>query len=144
MTEIILTIPVVPVPKARHRTAHLPNGKTIAYNGQKARGDVETFIAYARPYFPDKPLDGALAVSVDVFLPIPSSWSKKKKNAAINGQIQPMTSRSDIDNYLKFLFDVLNGAVYVDDHQICEVTAKKKYSESPRWEISISKIEGAL
>lgn len=135
-----MTIPIIPVPKARHRTARLPNGKTIGYNDSKARGDIEKFITYARPYFPEKPLDGALSAYINVFLPIPNSWPLKKKTAAINGIIMPMTSRSDIDNYCKMALDCLNGQMFVDDHQICRLMAEKHYSAAPRWEIEICQL----
>lgn len=53
--NIAINIPIIPVPKARHRTT-VRNGKPMAYNSPQARSDIETFIAYARPFFPVKPL----------------------------------------------------------------------------------------
>ena len=137
---ISFSIPVTPIPKPRHRTARLPNGKTIAYNPPGYYSDVEKIITYSRPYFPKEPLTGALSVSIGVFLPVPQSWSQKKKSAAINGEIKPMNCRSDIDNYAKMLLDTLNGQLYADDHQICRLVAEKHYSASPRWEITVERI----
>jgi Holliday junction resolvase RusA-like endonuclease len=81
---ILFTVPVVPVAKARHRSGRMPNGKTIHYVDQKSRGDIETFIAYARLSAPAKPIEGAISVHVTVCLPIPKSWSKKKTESLKN------------------------------------------------------------
>lgn len=137
--EIIFTVPVVPVPKARHRTT-VRHGHAIAYTDPKSRGDIETFIAHARPSAPDSPLMGALSVNTDVFLPIPASWSKKKIEAALTGDIRPLSSRSDLDNYIKFSLDCMNGMFFGDDHQVVKLSAEKKYSDHPRWEIQIQEL----
>ena len=56
---------------------------------------------------------------VVIFLvPMPKSWSKKKK-ALMAGQ--PMQQRPDLDNYLKGLFD----ATHEEDATIWKVTASK-------------------
>jgi Holliday junction resolvase RusA-like endonuclease len=66
---------------------------------------------------------------------IPKSWSKKKREAALRGEILP-TSRPDVDNYLKTL-DALIGLAYEDDSQIVQTIAEKKYAENPYVEIRI-------
>jgi Holliday junction resolvase RusA-like endonuclease len=139
--QIAFTVPVVPVPKARHRTA-VRHGHAIAYTDPKARSDIETFIAHARPNAPDRPLTGALSVRTDVYLPIPMSWSKKKTAAALSGELRPLSSRSDIDNFVKFALDCMNGQFFGDDHQVVKLSAEKRYSDVPRWEITIQELAG--
>lgn len=138
---ITFTVPVTPVPKARHRTA-VRYGHAIAYTDPKARGDIETFIAHARPHAPESPLTGALSVDTSVFLPIPSSWSKKKTASALSGELRPVSSRQDLDNFIKFSLDCMNGMFFGDDHQVVKLSAEKWYSDVPRWEISIHVLEG--
>lgn len=59
---------------------------------------------------------------VDFYMPMPKSWSKKKR-AAMDGQ--PHQSKPDIDNLVKALFD----AVCKDDSHIYEVHARKFWGE---------------
>ena len=47
-------------------------------------------------------------------------------------------ARPDIDNFIKFIMDALNGTYWRDDSQICLISAKKIYTGmAPRTEISI-------
>ena len=98
-------------------------GKTRSYEGnlryaaQMAIGD--------RP-----PIDGPVAMTVTAARSIPSSWSKKKQNAARAGEIWP-TSKPDADNYLKTAKDGLNKIVYRDDCLVVIATVVKVYSERP-------------
>lgn len=38
--------------------------------------------------------------------------------------------KPDLDNYIKGVFDALNGIVWKDDSQVCKMTASKSYTES--------------
>ena len=75
--------------------------------------------------------DQLLGHGLDVIFKVemPKSWSKKKK-AKMAGE--PMQSKPDIDNYIKAILDSLNGVYFVDDRQVVEVFASKKYSNEPR------------
>jgi len=83
-----------------------------------------------------KPLGVALSVTVDAFVPIPGSWSNKKRAAAAAGEIHAIT-RPDGDNYLKIALDGCNGIVWTDDSIIVAKQVFKRYAESPRLEISV-------
>jgi Holliday junction resolvase RusA-like endonuclease len=85
------------------------------------------------------PLEGPLHVVVLVVLPIPDSWSKKKKADAISCRLLP-TGRKDLDNFIKCL-DALNGVCWRDDGQICSLVATKKYGKNPGITIVICRIE---
>lgn len=67
---------------------------------------------------------------------IPKSYSKKKREACLVGELAP-SKKPDIDNILKAIFDALNGYAYEDDAQIVEIIADKKYTESPYIEVTI-------
>lgn len=68
-----------------------------------------------------------LHVTISFFLEIPKSWTKEKRLAATVGKILP-TSRPDIDNYIKAIFDSLNGIAFADDSQIVSMHAVKLYT----------------
>ena len=61
------------------------------------------------------PMDSAIAVDVEVYVKRP----KKTKLSA---------PRADIDNYLKAIFDSLNGKLWDDDKQIIKVYAVKQWA----------------
>ena len=88
-----------------------------------------------------RPIGDAIAVKVTFYTSIPQSWSRKRQNANLH---MPDTRRPDIDNYIKFYFDIMNGIVYEDDSQITHLTSKKIYSDEPRVEICIKEINDDL
>ena len=84
------------------------------------------------------PAEGPVAVTLEVLLPIAASWSKKKREAAVLGQVRP-TGRPDLDNFAKML-DALNLVVWNDDAQIVELVVFKRYSEAPQLAITVDTI----
>ncbi len=69
--------------------------------------------------------DGAmLELNVKAHYQIPTSVSKKKKQAMLDGEIRP-TKKPDIDNVLKVVADSLNKIAYRDDAQIVETRVQK-------------------
>lgn len=81
------------------------------------------------------PFDGPLHVEVIADLPIPTSWSRRKRLDAVNGAVVP-TVKPDVDNLLKCI-DALNGVVWNDDKQIVVATVHKWYAEKPGLEIRV-------
>lgn len=81
-------------------------------------------------YSPSDPLK----VYMEFHMPIPESWSLKKRLSAIN---TPHVFTSDLDNKIKFICDTFNGILWQDDAQIYEIHARKFYSEEPKTIISI-------
>ena len=84
------------------------------------------------------PVEGAVAVTLEVLLPIAVSWPAKKREAALNGQLRP-TGRPDLDNFAKML-DALNMVVWGDDSQIVELVVFKRYSDAPQLAITVDTI----
>lgn len=72
---------------------------------------------------------------------IPESLSERKKKALCG---IPVTKKPDLDNYLKFYADVLNGIAYEDDNLIASIRAEKRYSDKPRVEININPYGGSM
>lgn len=78
--------------------------------------------------------EGSIFLGIKVYREIPKSFGKKKRQAALLGQLRP-TSRPDLDNYLKLVCDALNGLAWHDDSQVTTIACDKYYSDSPRLEI---------
>lgn len=112
-----------PVGKGRPRF-HRRSGH--AYTPDKTRAFEKRLAeAAAQEYFAP-PLTGPLSVKLLAQLPIPKSWSRKKQDAALRGEIAP--GKPDIDNLIKTL-DALNGIVWADDAQITHIYARKVYGD---------------
>lgn len=132
---IAITIPGEPLGKARPRWAkygmYTPK-KTVNYEVLIK----EVFIA-EHPDF--KPIENAVAIHMKAYYAIPSSASKKAKEAMLAERLRP-TKRPDYDNVLKVFSDALNGIAYKDDGQIVTAIFEKYYSDRPRVELSLSAI----
>lgn len=73
-------------------------------------------------YFGEQPLEA----NIRFIFPIAKSWSKKKKQDAIEGKTK-MVARPDLDNLVKSILDSLNGVSYKDDGQVINIVATKEY-----------------
>jgi len=87
------------------------------------------------------PLESLIHVDLTFEMPLPLTISKPQKNAKLWG-IE--TDRRDIDNLQKFIFDVMKGIAFADDHQIVSLTASKKYSLNPCTVINITPINKSM
>lgn len=125
----------IPIAKKRHRMA---NG--IAYDPQsKEKRNLKwVFASQFRQQQRLKQLEGPIGASVDIGVPIPLSWSKKRREAAL-WRFAP--TRPDLDNYEKMYFDVLNQIAYKDDSQISSIFSQKRYTNKPGIEINLIPLE---
>jgi Holliday junction resolvase RusA-like endonuclease len=81
------------------------------------------------------PIAGPVAVLMEAHFAVPSSWSGKKQRSALADLVRHVT-KPDADNLLKML-DGLNGVVWVDDAQICELQLIKRYALKPLTKITV-------
>jgi Holliday junction resolvase RusA-like endonuclease len=70
------------------------------------------------------PLETPVAVHVYVTFPVPQSYSKKRRDACLNGS-ELHTKKPDLDTVVKSITDGMNGVIYADDSQIVSIHAKK-------------------
>ena len=96
---------------------------------QYARDIQYSFYAKYQKWLPSMFFEKPLRAEIEVFIKMPQSFSKIKKQRAIAGEIRPLI-KPDVDNCTKNIFDALNGIVYPDDKQIVELSVKKFYSET--------------
>lgn len=127
---IILT--GTPVAKGRPRIA-----RGRAYTPEKtARWEAAAKASARAQWGPEPPLDGALRVELTAVLPVPASWSKRRKAEALDLRILPQ-GRPDLDNYIKATFDALNEVAWRDDAQVTACAARKIYGGRPRVEVKV-------
>ena len=69
------------------------------------------------------PLQVPVRIELLIELPVPTSWSNKRRLAALAGAIVP-TSKPDIDNYVKTALDAINTIVVIDDALVVEMQAR--------------------
>ena len=67
---------------------------------------------------------------------IPKSYSKKKREQCLLGNIQH-TKKPDADNIAKAVLDALSGYAMEDDSQVTVLTMEKIYAEEPYVEVRI-------
>ena len=84
-----------------------------------------------------EPLLGPLRLTVTAFMPVPASWSRKKRDAALAGVVRP-TVKPDWDNIGKIGSDALKGIVWKDDTQVVDGRVLKFYDERPRLRVEIT------
>lgn len=136
MEEITFTINGSPVGKARHRSMVLPNGMIHNYNTKK-NTDYENLVRWEyKRQCPNIYFTGELEVIINAYFDIPKSWSKKKKQQAVDGIIRHQ-AKPDCDNISKIVLDSLNQVAYDDDKNIVSLHCHKYYDNEPRVEVTI-------
>lgn len=139
---IDLTFEVLGDPVPQHRPRFARAGKFVrTYNVKEDTQYREKLYWEARKAL-KRPIERgiALIVTIDVYRGIPASLKGDKRDMADIGSIRPAT-RPDVDNYLKQIFDGLNGIVWEDDGQIVTVTASKWYSVRPGIRVRVRSLE---
>lgn len=128
---IDFTIPGDPIAKGRPRFAK--RGNFVATFTPKKTSEYERLVKLCsyQAMFGRAPFDAPIYLAVDIYLPIPTSWSKRKQIAAAKGEIGA-TKKPDADNVLKAVKDAMNGIVYTDDSRVTDVVIRKRYSPTPR------------
>lgn len=128
-----------PVPKARARVVR--RGNSIGSYTPEATVNYEWMIKLAaldamggRP-----PTAEPLALELTIYVTPPSSWSDKRRTAAIWGDFMP-TRKPDMSNILKSVEDGMNHVVYIDDSQLCSATVHKRYGEQSGIKVTIKQL----
>lgn len=130
MSEVFILVPGDPVGKQSVRVAKIA-GFARKYMPRKTR-DYEALCAKeaAQSYGDREPMTGPVELKLQIFLPIPKSWTKAKKEAARLGQIAP-TKKPDSSNVQKAVEDGFTGVIWVDDCQVVDHHVTKRFSDTP-------------
>ena len=136
---IKFTVPGSPTAKGRPRIGRVA-GHSRMFQPEKTVRYESTVALFARQAMGDRNLfDGPVSLDLLLHMPIPASWSAKKRMAALNGEIFPET-KPDCSNVLKAVEDAMNGIVYLDDKQITDLCVIKRYGPTPGVDVIVSEI----
>ena len=139
MSNMFFSIDRAPIAQQRPRFGKF-RGKTTVYdpNGLQKKSLKWDVAKQMRDRGYLKADEGAIYVEVRSYHATPRSWSQKRSKQALGKYV---TTKPDCDNICKLYLDILNGIAYADDKQVCSLFFEKKYSENPRIEIDVKKIE---
>lgn len=143
--SVKFTVPGEPKGKGRHRSriATTGAGKSfIANYSQSTTVEYENLVRIAanEAMCGGVPTRNPVFVTIDVYCSVPASWSMRKQNKALAGDVLP-TVKPDIDNTEKAIFDGMNRIVFRDDVVVCDVIKRKRYSRTPRVEVWVREMD---
>lgn len=132
---IKIIVPGKPIAKRRPR--FFRRGDHVGtYSDQKTEEGQFLIQAMAQLGYPTQVMFGPdvpLRLVVQFYFPYPSSMSRKKILSN-----PPHLKKPDLDNCIKFVKDVFNGAVWSDDRQVIAISSSKAYDAQARTEIYVS------
>lgn len=99
-------------PESKQRPRFGASGKVYNPQRKKELGYKWEAARQMRSQGSERPLECPVFVNMRFHMPMPKSWSKKRKEEQFG---KPMTSKPDSDNLIKYSLDVLNGIAYHDD-----------------------------
>lgn len=136
---VAFVIPGAPVGKGRPKFARRGNFVT-AYTPEKTASYENLVKVKAEEAMAGRPaFEGAVSVVIWLYVTPPTSWSQKKQRAALEGAIFP-TSKPDVNNVVKGIFDACNDIVWRDDKQACDVTVRKRYATTARATVQVKEL----
>lgn len=131
-SDLTFTVPVVPRGWARARL----NGQRHFKDEKTARFE-DTIGRYALAAMHGRMLFyGPVELTIVSVLPIPPSWKRSKRDAALKGDLRP-TGKPDHDNLAKAASDALNRIVFLDDAQVVDCRSAKFFGEIPYVQIAV-------
>ena len=136
---IIFTIPGTPVGKGRPKFARRGASVTTYTPEKTASYENLVKVKAEEAMVGREVIAGAVAVTILLFITPPASWSNKKMLQALNHEIMP-TTKPDIDNVIKGIFDAMNEIVWNDDKQVVDVTIRKRYANTARATVEVRPI----
>jgi Holliday junction resolvase RusA-like endonuclease len=139
---IRFTVPTVPIAQPRQRTRGFIDGagRARVQNFTPTKHPVNSFKAAvqlaASQVYSGPPLEGPVSLSLVFVFPRPGRliWKKRPMPRL------PHTSRPDIENIGKAVFDSLTGTLFRDDAQIVAAALEKTYAagdEQPHVEVEV-------
>lgn len=123
-------IPFIPRPQKRPR-----DKGNQTYDPQASlKNQIRTL--FRALYKEVQPYDFPMKAQFTYHMPIPKSYSKKKR-AFLIGKIH--TISPDLSNLIKFTEDTFNNVIWKDEALLTDIHAKKVYGKFPKTEIVVSK-----
>ncbi|MGU3476426.1 RusA family crossover junction endodeoxyribonuclease [Methylobacterium sp. D48H] len=140
---VIIRLPGAPRGKGRHRAQLVHRGgvaRIHSHPDQKTEAYESALRLAAGAAMRGRALlTGPLEVRIFATMPIPASWSKRKRLDAIERRLRP-TTKPDWDNIAKVI-DALNQVVWADDASVVDGLVRKFYGETPELVIQVTALE---
>jgi Holliday junction resolvase RusA-like endonuclease len=116
---------------------HYPAPASIQY--QRAIAKVARIAMGSRPL-----LQGALKLVIVAVFPVPPSWRRAERRAALAGHLRHAV-RPDADNLAKAVMDAMKGVVWRDDTQVADLVVAKWYgpAHAVGIDVNVTEIEFA-
>lgn len=133
----VLKIEILGDVQAQQRPKFSRYGNNVSVRDPKESKDYKSFVRLvASQVAPDTLITEEIRLRIDVYRKIPKSFSKKKHQQALDGELRP-TTKPDVDNLAKGIKDGLSKVIWRDDSQVTELFVRKWYSDNPRAEVTI-------
>lgn len=140
MSELSFCIPITPTAQQRPRHARF-GGHDVTYKSATQQANERTLEAMLLQYRPKTPLSGPLELSFCATFPVPRSWAKKRREAALRGKMWH-TSKPDADNLCKQIKDAMTRlGFWQDDRQVAVCHMEKLYGERGQWRVRVRELE---
>lgn len=133
---IIFIVPGTPVGKGRPKFARRGNFVTTYTPEKTASYENLVKVKAEEAMCGRNAIEGAVCVEISLYVTPPASWSQKKQRAALDGDVFP-TSKPDVDNVIKGIFDAMNEIVWKDDKQVVDVVVRKRYAQTARAHVEV-------
>ena len=132
-------VPMVPIGKGRPKFSTF-GGHIRAITPSKTRNAEGTIRLFSEQVMAGRDLfEGPVSLEIVAVFPVPASYSNKKRQACLMGDIFP-TKKPDIDNIAKLVLDSMNSVVFHDDVQVVKLNLRKIYGEKARLLITVKPI----
>lgn len=128
MNSVVIDITGHPVAKGRARFGK--NGAVFT-PAKTRKWEADARMVARQAMGARQPFTGPIGISVEMCFPVPASWPKWKREAAMRGEVMH-TTKPDADNVVKAAKDACNGIAWLDDAQVYAATITKRYGETPR------------
>lgn len=83
------------------------------------------------------PTETAVVVSIAAYRAVPTSWSRRRREQALQGLIRP-AGKPDCDNIAKIVCDAMNGIVYRDDAQVWDLRVRKAWDANGAERVAVT------
>ena len=139
-------VPGEPRGKGRPRAAVFAGHAKVYTPEATASYENRVALAFRQAYPLAEPSRRPLAVTLTFSFPLNKGdytgkgFLGKHGKAKLSGK-ERHAKKPDVDNLVKSVLDGLNGIAFMDDSQICCITAAKRYATSPSCRVIICELD---
>ncbi len=145
MSEEVLNFKILGEPKPKQSfRATIRAGHIHAYQPESVEGATDDILTQVIAQLPQGhiPWDGGIKVQMQFIFPFTQALRKNKAvmESYKSGNKVLKTTKPDLDNLEKLVYDAMAYRVYVNDSQICNKFSEKIYGDIPGINISLKHI----